>query len=570
MRWELTFQVLARGARRRGVWLGVPLLLYVWTFPQPFCFDDLHLLLKAEHFDRGERERLGLFEFATSDAEWRALIERGTLPWWAGAEGRISFVRPLAEWSFWADTRLFGRHAWGHRLMSLLWFAAALTCVRRMFRAADGDDTRAGVAAFLLGISQVCAWPAAFVYNRADLLVLVGTSLAGWAYCEMRRRPRWILLAVAVTGFVFALGSKEAAAPLAGVILGAEAWSRWRREDRAGDRHCGWMVIAIGLIAAGYVAYYAWMQPWRTSVLARQIGPTSSVFSLARTLGLYLTVWTVGFPVNALLTGAGSSAASVLAGVGVLLGGLTAWSLWKARARSAAEVFFVLWAALFFLLAMLTIAEPRALCIASVGWCYLLAGLLAPAADHRRLAPMWLRHWLWTANGLVSVACGLGAVAYAISIEKSAQGQIREALASQPRPLRRGDTLVIGEAATLFAVPFGGDRLEYLSGVAGARIAYLTVTGAGGRFERLDEHTLVVRSSSPWLFGSPMHRVSLGADYRPAVGQAFSGPGFVARIAELSRGAASAVEFRFFEPLTSERYHFWPVALRDVACGRAP
>ena len=155
------------------------MLLYSWSVTGPFAFDDLHLLLKAERYLRGESARPDLFRFADSPAAWQALRDRGTVPWWFPADQRVAFFRPLAEWSFTLDVAIFGRAAVGHRLVSLFWFAVALWAVQRLFCAAGATPARAGAATLLLGVSQTLAQPATFICNRSDLLVIVGTALAG-------------------------------------------------------------------------------------------------------------------------------------------------------------------------------------------------------------------------------------------------------------------------------------------------------------------------------------------------------------------------------------------------------
>ena len=110
-RFERPFQWFRHAGPYRALWLGAPLVLYSWTLTGPLLGDDLHLVLKAEEYTQGQRDRLELDRFAASDADWRQQRDRGTIPWWSPESGRLDFFRPVTELSFYLDTILFGRSA---------------------------------------------------------------------------------------------------------------------------------------------------------------------------------------------------------------------------------------------------------------------------------------------------------------------------------------------------------------------------------------------------------------------------------------------------------------------------
>lgn len=100
--------------------------------------------------------------------------------------------------------------------------------------------------------------------------------------------------------------------------------------------------------------------------------------------------------------------------------------------------------------------------------------------------------------------------------------------------LAPGDVLVVAATPDAFEVPFGADRLEYLTGVP-ASIVYLLVGDGPATFAREDEHTLSVRTTAPGLCGSWRHRLLLGGQ-PPRAGRRFGGRGLTAEVAEVEAG----------------------------------
>jgi hypothetical protein len=575
LRLDRPFELLARAAPRRSVWLGLPLLLYAWSITGPFVCDDLNLLLKAERYIRGESDRLDLFRFAPTDEAWRQVRDRGTWPWWSPEGKRIDFLRPLAELSFYLDVRLFARSATGHRLVSLGWFALALVCLHRLCAAAGRDPVRAGVATLFFGISQAVTAPATFISNRSDLLVLVSVTLAGWAYWRAgrpadsnplaaSRKPNWWLVGLATASFAFALLAKEIAVALAGVIVAHELLARWRRFPLPGGPTRGTIAGIIFVLSVVYLGYYVASRPWAFGLGEYATNRPSLLGDAPRSALLYLAAWTLGFPISVLLqAGAGHVAAvTAAAAIAALVVG---WYLIKTVRGDRAAAFFGLWTAMFLLPALLTIPETRALSLATAGWAYLLAGLLT-RSERGAAGPLWLRHWLLTANGAISVACAIGAVLFANSAEKQARTSLGEYLAAFESPLQDGDTVVVAEPRSPLEFLCAGDRLEFMTGRRNVALAFLTVADTATSFEREDAHTLLLSAPDGSLLASPMHRVLLGDDWEPAVGDQFRLTRFTAEIAEVSdRGAVTAVRFRFEQPLASPRLHFYPPDLARVA-----
>lgn len=563
---DLPLHWIRAASVRRVFWLGGPLLLYAWTVTGPLLCDDLILSLKAERYSRGETEQLGLFRFAKTDADWQALLDRGTYPWWTSDIGRYDFFRPLAEWSFLLDYRLFGRNPFGHRIVSLALFVIALTCIHRLFMVVSSDPIRAGVATFFFGISQTTALPVTWISNRADLLVLIGVTLAASAYWASWRHGRWRLVALACAGFVFALLAKEVAVALALVVAGHELYLRRRASARRERPFAGIIALMLILIVGLYGAYYMHARPSALGLSVQEAGPLLMLTRLPRTLLLNLAVWTTGFPISVLLV-AQPFQADAVAALGAIATLAVAPFLWKSMRGDRAAPFFVLWALLFMLPGLGAFTSTRLICVATVGWAYLLAGLIVPSREDQLVIPALLRHAVYAANGVVSIGCVIGTVLFLNQAELACRQRLRDVLANMDRPLQAGETLVMGEAQSVMEMIGSAERLEFLTGLKDVKIVYLVAPEAPvAGIAREDDHTLVLESSGFSLFGSSLHRHTLAPGWRPRMGDAFELPGFSAELAKTDdAGAVTALRFRFHDPLTSPRLHFHPAALRAIA-----
>jgi hypothetical protein len=561
------FRWLRNAAGHTAFWLGLPILLYLPTVTGPFAFDDLSLVLQAERYARGESERLGLFRFAPTDEAWRALRDRGTFPWWSPARLRIDFFRPLAEWSFYLDMRLFGRNAAGHRAVSLAWFAMALLCVHRLFRAACGDSARAGAATFFFGISQTAAQPATFICNRSDLLVIVGASLAAWAYWSAADRPRRIFVLIAAAGFTLALLSKEMAIGLAGVIMLHELIVRRLRIPLAGTPVHGVMALVLAGLAAAYLAYFVGTRPWLLGASGNADLNNLSILARApRTIPLYLAVWTIGFPISVLFQ-ASSGLVVIVGAAGVLFAIIVARHIAKTSQNDRAILFFSLWAIIFLLLGLMTFTEPRVLCVATVGWSYLLSGLLTPSTEDRP-APPWLRHWLLATSGTVSLICAVGSVIMQGRFENQLRASLRDCIAAQNPPLRNGDALIVAEAGTDLELILMPERLEFMTGLRDVSLTYMTLPGAGAGIRREGDSTLVLTSATSDLLDAAIYNLTLGRPEKRLPHQTFDTRDFTAEIGEVAvDGRIASLIFHFKEPLESQRLHYCPPSLASTARG---
>ncbi len=561
---EMPFDWLRRAASYRAFWLGAPLLLYSWTVSGPFVSDDMHLLLKSERYLRGETEEAGLYRFASNHDEWRAIRDRGTCPWWLPATGRQDYFRPLSQGSFLVDVMLFGRNPLGYRLMSLTVFLIALACTHWMYIQSGGDRVLAGVGVFFLGISQAMMGPVAWISNRQDLFVLIGVTLSAGAYWGALRAPRWRLVLPAVGGFVLALLSKELAVSLFLVIGLHEAIRRCRPPNGHArpNRVSGFIALALTVVGVCYLSYYFHSRPWAMNPgsgdgLHSQLDARLPLVMLG-----YIAVWTIGFPIDALLLADPLWLRLLVA----LLAGALLIPLCRSLRRLAEEestiLFFALWAVLFIAPALRAIApSARYLSVASAGWAYLLAAMLAQPRGSRFAPSLLQRQWFYAANGIVSVCCVVAMVQYLNRSELAAQQRVRSGLSSQ---LRDGDAVFLANAESATELLCTGDRIEFLSGAREVSAYPLVVPGVAATFSRVDSHTLVIRSSGGSLFGTPLHRLAFGRGWEWNEGMTFQLREFTTEISDVGDdGSVRAMTIRFNEPLGSRRYHFMPPGLAE-------
>lgn len=560
------FKVLRRVAHSPMFWLGGPLLLYAWTIPGPFVFDDLNLLRKTEQFNKGERSELDLFSFAPTHEDWMTMRSRGTYPWWAPENHRIDFQRPVAQWSFWLDVKLFGRNPIGPRIESLALFLIALVLVHRMFRCIEADSVRAGLATFLLGISQCLAQPVAFISNRSDLFVLIGLAMAGASYSQLGKRKSLATATAGMIGYVFAMLSKEPAVAFAAVVVGHAILSPRLRSITTITGAQKWYAGAIALAAMSYLVWYV-----QTSEGSAGAFDLERIASIGRSFLVYATVWGIGIPI-AILPQLSPTVGWIVATAGVACWLAIVWIVQRQwHERRTGIVFFALWTLAFVAPALLTIPESRALSIATVGWAWLLAGLLMPrnideTANH--VPSIWIRQWFLAANGIVSVCCVIGTLYLMNHYESAARERLQAIARSFDAPLSDGDTVIILAAESPFELICAGDRMSDIADGRDVRTIFLSLQAASAQVHRVSSREYTMTGEAPALFDTPTHRLTLGENYQPKIGDSFELKDFTLEVAALNdAGEVTSLRMTIHPDVNLDTLRFFPAERFGDASG---
>ncbi len=562
------FDLLRRAAPYKLFWLGFPLLVYSWSATLPFWFDDMVLIEKTQRYASGQSNELGLFRFAPSDQDFQELKSRGTLPWWTDYTHRIDYFRPLAERIIHAEWTLFKANPLGYRIANLIWFALGLLAVNHLFFRVGQDKIRAGLATFLVGVSQTAALPVTWVSNCTDLFVLLAVSISAAAYWNTIRKGRTVFIVPAVVAFAVGLLCKEVAIALAFIVAGYEILRRFQSaavHRRASTLLAG-SLVAVALV---YLVSYLWSRPWVMTSAGGGAGPSDLLYRFGTAVLLNLSVWTIGFPVDLLLVGTEGQRLAV-AGLAAVVVLVVAYGLRRTVAGDAGVPFFLLWAMLFMAPTLAIHTSARTLFLATVGWAYILSAALVPPPSTRGTPSLVLRHWLYIANITLGIGCGIGMILVMNRAELKSRTTLEEAVASQRPPLRDGDTLIIAEAPDALGLICAGDRMRFLTGLKDVDFAYLGLSDDHAEFSLEDSHTLLMTGKSS-LLDAPAQRLALGNKKPLRVGRRFSLKSFTAEIAAMDADhRVKAVRFRFDEPLNSPEFHFFPASLESVAKVRPP
>ncbi|MBS0204331.1 MAG: hypothetical protein JSS49_15615 [Planctomycetes bacterium] len=193
---------------------------------------------------------LDLFTWSIGDADRnRADMERGLLPWWAPAEFRMKYFRPLAAATHLVDQWLWPRQKWLMHVHSSLWFAAASVAVGFLFRrlfshadefspAANGEFARtrhfvppmsvrgpwttmsaAGLASLIYALRDEHAVTVAWIANRNLLMMTFFGALAWLCHSTWRERHSRVAGVAAPILFGTSLLCGESAVAIGGCLL---------------------------------------------------------------------------------------------------------------------------------------------------------------------------------------------------------------------------------------------------------------------------------------------------------------------------------------------------------------
>jgi len=234
------------------------LALRVPTLSWGFGFDDYaHQVVLSGEYEHDTLGPFSLFDFGGTPQAGEAGFEEGAFPFWADADMRARFFRPLTSASIALDHEVHRRNANGYHLSQVLMFGLLLALLARLYLALGLDPRLTLLAVVCFGLEDGSTIVVGWIANRSTLLVALG--LAG-GLLLLNRGLRSAgsgrsALCLALLAGLFALGAKESGVGVlavfaAGSLFGlVPAWSKEGPRARA-------VGVAAVLIAALYVVLY--------------------------------------------------------------------------------------------------------------------------------------------------------------------------------------------------------------------------------------------------------------------------------------------------------------------------
>ncbi|MCC6694528.1 MAG: hypothetical protein IT365_02755 [Candidatus Hydrogenedentes bacterium] len=114
---------------------------------------------------------LDTFSFGKGEPdEHSRYLARGIIPWWADAQWRIAFWRPLSSLSHYVDYRLWPDHTWLMHVHSMLLYAALAYATTRLYQRHLNPRWMAALAGLLFAVDSAHGLSVAWLSNRNAIL----------------------------------------------------------------------------------------------------------------------------------------------------------------------------------------------------------------------------------------------------------------------------------------------------------------------------------------------------------------------------------------------------------------
>ncbi len=216
------------GAHRRHRRIAIALVLAGVALHLPslglgFIWDDyIHQVIIRDGGQTLEIPLWNLYDFIPQQREGTLLFQSGILPWWTDDDMQGRFFRPVTSASILLDHWLYGDHAAGYHVTSLLLYAIYLTLSFRLFRALGVPRVASLWGLAFLAFEDVVVLPVQWIANRNTLLASLFVVATLRAVIRYRTSGRRRYLPLAALYFLLACGSKESgivAFPLVALYL---------------------------------------------------------------------------------------------------------------------------------------------------------------------------------------------------------------------------------------------------------------------------------------------------------------------------------------------------------------
>ncbi len=553
-----------------------------------FADDILHELIFRE-FPEAFARTFNIFSFMKNPAEVALYRDWGVLPWWTSDDARIDFFRPIPSVTHWVDAALYSSDPHVGHAISIGWYVLSMWLVSRVLVRFFPENSRLILLAVaVFGLNGSHAVNVQWLAARNELIAsvfLLGAFVAWLRWRERGARGDVVLL---VLSYVAALLSKESAMVLPALLVthallfpspGTEPKSWWARVRPQlpvlGLMAVVTLVYLVAYFGSGHGAdSLVYINPVQRPLRWLEAMPRAALFHLV-TLATGVPMLMLGAaPLSDQPLGAGLAIVATF--------GFVALAFVVLRGDRAAR-FFAVWVGLSLLQMTTTFPDARFVYMASVGFAYLVA---------RVMAHLWSQRERWAQRlglaALVLVHFVAAPVIMQVTFQimggfdpafERLRSDLRAAIDYERLPEHGTEVFFINwnqrETSALAGLwlsqvsPTGidlhaqlsGDRGEYTEKIDRAfskmKIHYTPLSFLLGEVDVqvLDEHTVTIAPVGSTFFPTIFEQLYL-TDARFVVGQSVALPHFVATIDELKGADVTRVRFTFKEPLNSARYRF--------------
>jgi len=516
-----------------------------------FMLDDFRHLRIMEEFQAGEREHLHLYRFLISDEANAAARRDGSQPWWLGDDVRYQHWRPLAEWSFYAQFRVFGRSPIGYRIITLAayWLGAWLTY--RLFRKFPAGERAARWGALAFTTLACHSIPNVFISAQADVVVLVTCAALLLAALRLATTGRLIWLIPIAALFAGSLGFKEAFLPVA-ILPALIGWIAFNGAVRRRLIGVSCLLCTIGL--AWLVAYSRGGFGSNTMLM---LSPLDRPWEYLRALPLRGTMLlsSLAIPVNPFVfffRPRGEPLAYVYCVVGVVTIVGIARAIYQRGAGDRMVPAMTAFVLVFLPLLVCTVPDDRILMLPSIGFAYLIGVWIAGSqTDSPRLVrrcPMVL----FLGVHSLFVICTTQAMHL---VETRIQENYRDAM-QLCGDVEAGDVVFLLDSTFDPQVIFAKEAFIDATGRADVGVRYLS-DSESLEIHRTGPNTLELTDANDGLFNSFLGDMARSRVHPKRVGDRLDAGELTGRILRADGERTRTVELTFRRNLDDRAYHFF-------------